>query len=125
MFMGFYAPMVVSADFIAYEGKGAVIEGKGGGKKVVEGIDFWSDGDPPLKYKLLGYLTDRRHKSGLFGMISMSGLQSNIAFEAKKVGGDAVILLYSDAETVGGVSNGFASGQSYGGAFFRIRHRYF
>jgi len=103
-----------SADFVAYEGKGAVIEGQGGGKKVVDGIDFWSDGDPPYKYKLLGYLTDRRLKSGLFGMISMSGLESNIASEAKKAGGDGVIVIYSDAETVGGVSNGVASGQSNG-----------
>jgi len=97
---------------MAYEGKNALREGEGGTKKTVNGIDFWEDGAPPRQFKLLGYITDRRHKTGLVGMIRMSGLEGDIADVAKKNGGDAVILVKSEAETVGILSNstGNASG---------------
>jgi hypothetical protein len=97
-------------EFTAYEGKKAIAEGDGGAKKTVEGIDFWSDGSPPRKFKLLGYITDTRNKSGLVGMISMSNLEGSIADVAKKNGGDAVLLLSSEAETLG------MFGGSFGGA---------
>lgn len=91
----------VAADFTAYEGKNAIQEGDGGEKKTVDGVDFWSNGAPPRKFKLLGYLNDRRHKTGLVGKVRMSGLESDIAEEAKKAGGDAVILVGAEAETTG------------------------
>jgi len=97
-------------EFTAYEGKKAVAEGDGGAKKTVEGIDFWSDGSPPRKFKLIGYITDTRNKSGLFGMISMSNLEGSIAEVAKTNGADAVVLLSSEAETLG------MFGGSFGGA---------
>jgi hypothetical protein len=100
---------VLAQEFSAFEGKNALREGEGGSKKVVEGIDFWSDGAPPRKFKLLGFVTDRRHKTGLVGMISMSSLEKDVAELAKKNGGDAVILMASDAETVGVVGNSFGS----------------
>src|SRR3954465_14411160 len=91
----------LAQDFIAFEGKNAIREGEGGAKKTVEGVDFWSDGEPPRKFKLVGYITDRRQKSGLIGMASMSGLERDVANLAKKNGGDAVILMNSEAETIG------------------------
>ncbi|MEI8299403.1 MAG: hypothetical protein WCH32_15455, partial [Pseudomonadota bacterium] len=99
-------------DFTAWEGKNAVQEGDGGTKKTVNGIDFWADGSPPRKFKLIGYIHDRRHKSGLVGMVRMSGLESDIAKVAKANGGDAVILVASGAETVGRVATGFANTHS-------------
>ena len=89
------------------EGKRAVQEGEGGAKKTVEGIDFWSEGAPPKKFKILGFINDRRHKSGLVGMISMSNLESSVAEVAKKNGGEAVILVASGDETIGVVGNSF------------------
>jgi hypothetical protein len=98
-------------DFLPFEGNNAVREGEGGTKKTVDGVDFWADGAPPRQFKLLGYITDRRHKTGLVGMVRMSGLESDIAEVAKKNGGDAVILVSSEAETVGTVGNSVGSAQ--------------
>ena len=99
-------------DFVAYEGKNAVQEGEGGTKKSVDGIDMWADGAPPRKFTLMGYINDRRHKSGLIGMISMSSRESDIVALAKKQGADAVILVSEGAETVGfvGANNATTTG---------------
>ncbi len=105
-------------DFTAYEGKNTVFEGNGGEKATVDGVDFWSNGAPPRKFKLLGYIEDTRLKSGLIGKLRMSGLQSTIAKETKKAGGDAAILVDANAETTGSVgfsnTSAQASGTSYG-----------
>jgi hypothetical protein len=96
-------------EFIGYEGKNAISEGDGGAKKTVDGIDIWSDGAPPRRFQLLGYINDTRHKTGIWGKISMSNLDSDIADVAKKNGGDAVILMDSNAETIGTVGNAFST----------------
>jgi hypothetical protein len=107
-----------AGDFVSYEGKDSVQEGTGGEKKVVDGVDFWSNGAPPRKFKLLGFVTDSRLKSGLIGKMRMSGLESSIAREAKKAGGDAVILSGSESETKSYVgqtqTTGRATATSYG-----------
>lgn len=100
---------VVAQEFLPYEGKNTVQEGEGGTKKVVDGVDFWADGAPPRTFKLLGYITDRRHKTGLVGWIRMSSLDSDVAKLAKENGGDAVILVASEAETVGTVGSSYGS----------------
>src|SRR5437773_10072368 len=92
---------VTAQEFLPYEGKNAVREGEGGTKKVVDGIDFWADGAPPRPFKLLGYISDRRHKTGLLGMVRMSGRERGVADVAKKNGGDDVVLVASEAETAG------------------------
>ena len=102
---------VDAQDFLPYEGKNAVQEGEGGTKRVVDGVDFWADGAPPRPFKLLGYISDHRHKTGLIGMIRMSSLESDVAKLAKENGGDAVILVASEAETVGSVGNTFGRAQ--------------
>jgi len=102
----------VAGEFIAYEGTDAVQEGTGGAKKTMDGVDFWTDGAPPRKFKLLGYISDTRHKTGLVGVIRMKGLEGSIAKQAKAVGGDAVILVGSEVETKGyiGTTNATVSG---------------
>jgi hypothetical protein len=97
--------IALASDFIAYEGRDAVQQGNGGEKKTVNGVDFWSSGAPPRKFKIIGYVTDRGPNSGLIGMIRMSSLESSIAKEAKKAGGDAVILMNSQTATKAHVSN--------------------
>lgn len=59
-------------DFKAYEGKNTTFDGNGGEKTTVDGIDFWANGAPPRKFKLLGYIEDTRLKSGLIGKLRMS-----------------------------------------------------
>lgn len=97
-----------AAEFTAYEGRHAVREGEGGDKKTVDGIDFWSNGDPPRKFEIIGSLSDRRQKTGLIGMVRMSGLESDIAKGVKAVGGDAVILQSSSDDLVGITNNSMA-----------------
>ena len=105
-------------DFVPYEGKHAIQEGAGGEKRTVDGIDFWSNGTPPRKFTLLGYINDTRLKSGLFGKLRMAGLESSVAKEAKTAGGDAVILVDAKAETTGHIAQSFtdshASATGYG-----------
>ena len=88
-------------EFLPYEGKKAFSEGDGGTKRIVNDIEFWADGAPPKKFKLLGYITDRRFNIGFLGMISMSSLDSDIAKVAKENGGDAVILVSSKTDFIG------------------------
>lgn len=110
------SPAAFPQEFEKWEGKATVLEGDGGTKKVVDGIDFWAMGNPPRKYVLLGYISDRRHKSGLRGKISMSHLDADIAKVAKEAGGDAVILVDSQTETTGvvGVGNTNTQAHAYG-----------
>ena len=73
-----------AADFVAYESKDSVREGTGGEKKTVDGIDFWANGAPPRKFQIIGFITDSRLKTGLIGMMRMSGLESSVAQRSEK-----------------------------------------
>lgn len=102
---------LLAQDFTAYESKG-LRDGDGGAKKTVEGVDFWSEGSPPFKFKIIGVITDRRHKTGLIGKMRMASLETDVAQIAKENGGDGVILAASEAEAVGAL--GMAQGNSFG-----------
>jgi hypothetical protein len=106
-------------EFLRYEGRDAIHEGRGGERKTVEGVDFWMRGDPPHRFEVLGSISDRRHKTGIYGAIRMSGLDADVAKAAKAAGGDAVILDEARDEVTGISSSavGSASG-SYGGGSF-------
>ena len=104
-----FSGQIFAQEFIAYEGKNTIKEGDGGAKKTVDGIDFWSDGAPPYKYQIMGFITDRRHKTGLVGKFRMSSLESDIAELAKNKGGDAVISISSESEVVGLIGQNFGS----------------
>jgi hypothetical protein len=79
--------------FTEYRGQG-IVEGKGGTVRVVNGIDFWENGEPDRKYKILGVIDDSRGE----GLISRSGKDNAIAKVARERGGDAVILVGSSRE---------------------------
>ena len=108
-----------SPEFLAYEGRNAVHEGQGGEKKVVGAIDFWFNGDPPHRFKVLGSISDRRMKTGIYGMIRMSGLDTDIAKVANAAGGDAVIMQSEGDDVLGisGFGDTYASGSAGGGSF--------
>ena len=110
--------------FLTYEGRDSIHEGQGGEKKVLDGIEFWINGDPPHRYQVLGSIEDERHKSGLIGAIAMSGLEKSVASTARQAGGDAVILADAHDNLRGvvgssfGSYNGTASAHRYGNSAF-------
>jgi len=110
-----YAHAVAGPKFLICEGKNAVYDGQGGEKQTIEGIDFWSNGDPPHRFRIIGSLTDRRHETGLIGMVRMSELNNDIAKAAKAAGGDAVILLSEHSDTVGSIGFADTNLSGYGG----------
>jgi hypothetical protein len=101
-------------EFMAYEGRNATFNGEGGERRTVDGIDMWLRGTPPHRFVVLGSITDRRHKTGLFGMVRMAMFDGDIARLTKSAGGDAVILREQRDDVVGAVGSTFGSVQ-YGG----------
>lgn len=99
-----------STQFKAYEGRGNVVEGKGGTRVVVDGMDIWENGDPPRKFKLLGLIEDERPG----GIIPMGQLQGDIVKKAREAGGHAVIKINSQSQIMGYQTSGFASAHTLG-----------
>ena len=98
--------------FQPYETRSNVFTGNGGTKTVVDGIDFWENGDPPRKFKILGVIDDDRPR----GWIVEMSLTGDIVAKAIAAGGDAVILAASDSYVNGYYTNGSAT--SYGSAMY-------
>jgi hypothetical protein len=69
-------------------------EGKGGTVRVVNGIEFWENGEPNRKFKILGAVDDSRGE----GWIPRSGRDGAIAKVAKEHGADAVVLVGESRE---------------------------
>jgi hypothetical protein len=80
------------AGFLSYDGWDSVQQGQGGEKKVVAGVDFWMQGSPPRRFKILGSIDGAARRGGLVGRISFSRPEDSVAKQARDVGGDAVIL---------------------------------
>src|SRR3546814_5189733 len=59
------SPALARQDVAAYEGRDAIQEGVGGAKVSKHGIDYWTNGTPPRRFQLLGFITDKRRDSGL------------------------------------------------------------
>ena len=78
--------------FLTYDGWESVQQGRGGEKKVLDGVDFWMAGSPPRRFKILGTIEGARRKGGLVGMVSFSSPEDAVAKQTLAVGGDAVIL---------------------------------
>lgn len=94
------------ARFVAYEGKDAISEGRGGTKVVAHGVDFWTTGDPPKRFQVLGIITDKRST----GFISGDAIgSSSVATKVKEVGGDAVIVMGQSSQVTGYVHGGQAT----------------
>ena len=85
-----------STNYSTFEG-GRVIEGTGGTKKTVDGIDIWNNGSPPRKFKVIGIIDDVRRQS----LIGMDGYEGTLVKKAKEAGGDGIIFLDSRSELVG------------------------
>jgi hypothetical protein len=64
----------------------------------MNGIDYWTNGTPPRKYRVLGTLTDKRRMSGLTPDVAGS---SSVAKATKAAGGDAVIITSQREQSIG------------------------
>jgi len=99
-----------TTEYKAYEGKGNVIDGKGGTKVVVDSMEIWDNGEPPRKFKILGIIDDQRPG----GLIPMAQLRGDMVKKAREAGGDAIIQLNSDSQIAGYYTSGSASAYAYG-----------
>jgi len=78
--------------------------GQGGLRRTVDDIDIWENGSPDRTYKVLGVVdTTVVSKAPCMAVTGghKSQLDSHLAKEAKKHGGDAVILVHADSDVFG------------------------
>lgn len=115
--LAFLAVLVLSlvagcatTEYKSFETKDNVFEGKGGTKVVIDGMEFWDNGEPPRRFKVLGIIDDQRPG----GIIPMSQLRSDMVKKAREAGGDAVIQLGNQSQIAGYYTSGSASAYSYG-----------
>jgi hypothetical protein len=89
--------------FTEYHGT-EVFQGKGGEPRDVDGMEFWDDGEPARKFKILGVITHSRGERLPLGRLSRifsspsseDDREAKIAKAARKQDGDAVIILSGD-----------------------------
>jgi hypothetical protein len=93
-----------STEFLPYVSRNSVVEGYGGTRKVVDGMDVWAHGGPPRRFQEFGMIEDNRPS----GIIPMAQMEHDIVAKARQSGGDAVILVSSQSTTACGYGN-FAS----------------
>ena len=100
--------------FESYEARNSVIEGQGGSRTIKDGVDFWTIGDPPRRYQVIGIIRDNRGTGLVHGNAIGS---SGIAKKVRSVGGDAVVLLNQNSALKGIFTQGQATAygnQAYG-----------
>ncbi|WP_375178093.1 hypothetical protein [Sphingobium yanoikuyae] len=103
-------PLAAKTRYEPYEARNSLNEGQGGSRTTKDGVDFWTTGDPPRRYQIIGIIRDNRGTGALHGNAIGS---SGIAKKVHEVGGDAVILLNQNSSVKGIWSQGQAS--AYGG----------
>ena len=72
-----------------------VFEGEGGSMSVVDGVDFWNNGHPNRKYKIIGIID----YDGTGIAISNSKKDGKIVTTCKEFNCDGVILITEQKET--------------------------
>ncbi len=90
-----------STNYQAYYGDNSVVKGSGGTMTTVEGVDFWENGSPSVKFQILGVIDDSRPG----GPVPMAALKGTVARKALEAGGDAVIMMSSQSSIEGFISN--------------------
>jgi hypothetical protein len=91
-----------STDYQPLESRTPVVrEGGYGTRKVVDGVDIWTTGEPPRKYQVLGIINDER----LQAPFEMARYYHDVAAKVKKAGGNGAIEVYSNSQITGIVSN--------------------
>jgi hypothetical protein len=110
--LGAVSGRCASTDFQPLESQGPVVaQGQWGTRKVVDGVDIWTTGAPPRKYRGLGVINDTRGG----GVIPMAGYYRGIAAKVKQYGGNAAIEVGSQSQYVGTASFANATTTTSGG----------
>jgi hypothetical protein len=99
-----------STEFESWEGRNSVVEGRGGTRKIVDGMDIWTYGDPPRRFQVRGIIQDNRPG----GRISMAQMKHDIVAKARQSGGDAIILASSQSQVTGYYTSSSATAYGYG-----------
>src|SRR6266446_4726270 len=93
-----------STDYQPLESRAPVVrEGGYGTRKVVDGVDIWTSGEPPRKYQVLGIINDERVQAPF----EMARYYHDIAAKVKKAGGNGAIEAYSNSQITAILSNSF------------------
>jgi hypothetical protein len=94
---------MAGSGFAAYEGKDAIREGQSGTKLQNGGIEFWTTGTPPHRYRILGVMTDSRPATGFGSDFASSG---GLVKRIRAIGGDAAIVLNASTDIKGAIALG-------------------
>jgi len=88
-----------TVDYSAFEYRhgSKIIEGDGGSKRMVEGVEIWDSGDPPHRYRILGITRVVEYDQ----MFMSSTMLHAIAQQVKKADGNAAVLLNEDGDVRG------------------------
>lgn len=88
-----------------YEGRGGpqILEGQGGTKEIVDGIDIWDNGTPPRRYQVLGVAVIDDFDNPL----GRSRIRSALVKQVKDAGADAAVVMSEQGQ---GTSMGMAFG---------------
>ena len=90
-----------TTSYKTFEG-GKTLQGVGGTKEVLNGIDIWNFGTPPYKYKIIGVIEDERPG----GRLHLKTLYADAVTKAIEVGGDAIIVETNDNKVTGSFNTG-------------------
>lgn len=102
-----------TTEYKVFEGVGTgIMEGKGGSKVVVNGMEIWDTGEPPRKFKILGFVDDNRD-TGWMGEDTQS-VREDIVEKARRAGGDAIVKINSQFQLSEFYKAGGVSANVYG-----------
>ena len=76
------------------------MEGKGGSVRVINGVDFWQNGEADRKDQIVGVIDDKRGGS----LFALGSYEKDTAKLVKQKGCDAVILVDSE-RVLSGIDN--------------------
>jgi hypothetical protein len=108
-----------TTEYKVWEAKANVVEGNGGTKVMVDGMELWDNGEPPRKFTILGIIDDARPA----GPIPMARLRGNMVKRARDAGGDALIQLNSQSHIAGTYTIGSGDGSRVVGGGARAPQR--
>lgn len=99
LFIVFCLSGCASTRFKSWQGGGVQV-GSGGACEQIAGVDVWSFGKPNRPYRVIGIIEDTRPG----GIIPMARRASVVAHEAKRNGGDGIIIIDESKEYRGSIN---------------------
>lgn len=73
-----------------------VFKGNGGGVEVVNGVEFWTHGEPEQSYKIIGLITQKRTDETLENLLFAEFNRKQILELVKRESGDGVVTVKSE-----------------------------